>query len=297
MQKITVLCAVLALGLAACSEGPTEQSSAPAEPVFSHGGGGAHLVVEDQASCEALTGGGLTFTWTLVIEPFCVITGTGVLTAVGDQIIFRTVVQNDGYVTNNGDLINTDDWLNHNRFVNNGTLTGEEGWHDQLGGSTDNYGSFSVEPGGGHSVTGISGVSTFNNYGTYTLGDILSIRDGGIFNNFCGSTFTIEPGGSLSRDPVTTVPCTPEEEVALLDDMVTDLEDAGVLNTGNANSLHRQLAHALEKIERGQTHAAIQILMAFVQHVEGLISDGQLTIAEGQPLIDAANALIADLSA
>ena len=54
----------------------------------------------------------------------------------------------------------------------------------------------------------------------------------------------------------------------------------------------RKLNAALGQLDRGNEDAAINQLMAFINQVNDFISMGTLTSVEGQPLIDAANAII-----
>ena len=71
----------------------------------------------------------------------------------------------------------------------------------------------------------------------------------------------------------------------------------GTLNSGEGNSLSKQLAAARKKIDNGQCSVAISILNAFITHVGDFVDAGKLSAAEGQSLIDQANILIAQCSA
>ena len=73
---------------------------------------------------------------------------------------------------------------------------------------------------------------------------------------------------------------------------VADLITAGVLNQGQANSLIVKCEAAFRALDRGNTTAAINQLNAFINEVAAFINAGILSPAEGQALIDAAQAII-----
>ena len=100
------------------------------------------------------------------------------------------------------------------------------------------------------------------------------------------------PGNNTSTD-TTPVDLSPQDRLESLDQAVTDLE--GILNKGNANALHKKLAQALKKLDRGQVHVSINLLNAFINQVHDLIAAGKLSHLQGQPLIDAATMIITEL--
>ena len=117
---------------------------------------------------------------------------------------------------------------------------------------------------------------------------------------------------------------TPSAQIEALVEDVNALESGGALTSGQANSLTAQLDAALalapnnqvqavgsslapnnqiqatdntvRRLE-GRTKAATNILRAFVRHVAGFVRVGVLSVTEGQPLIGAAQSIIADLLA
>jgi len=89
---------------------------------------------------------------------------------------------------------------------------------------------------------------------------------------------------------------TPILEAAGIAPLIAALESSGALNEGEANSLASKLRNAIAKLDEGKTNTAAAMLNAFVNQVSSLISDGVLTPSEGQPLIDAARAVIARLA-
>jgi hypothetical protein len=68
------------------------------------------------------------------------------------------------------------------------------------------------------------------------------------------------------------------------------------LNRGLNGSLMFKLDQAIEKLEDGKTQAACNLLLSFINDVQGLINGGVLTASEGQALIDMANDIKADLN-
>jgi hypothetical protein len=74
-------------------------------------------------------------------------------------------------------------------------------------------------------------------------------------------------------------------------------DGTGTLNKGQTNSLLVSLDVVLKKLESGQNHVALNNLGAFIDKVELFIADGVLTGEEGQPLIDAAEQIIAAIEA
>jgi probable HAF family extracellular repeat protein len=87
---------------------------------------------------------------------------------------------------------------------------------------------------------------------------------------------------------------TPRQGIATLSDQVNALPP-GTLSNGQLNTLNSYLDMAFQKIG-DNVPAAIRQLQSFVSQVDDLINTGDLTAAQGQPLIDTANAIIAALS-
>ena len=132
-------------------------------------------------------------------------------------------------------------------------------------------------------------------------------------------TFT---GGAWMYRPAASVP--PSAQISALVEDVNALESGGTLTGGQANGLTAQLDAALALLPstqvqaaggtlastnqiqatdntarrlEGQTKTAANILSAFVRHVAGFVRVGVLSVTEGQPLIGAAQSIIADLLA
>lgn len=78
-------------------------------------------------------------------------------------------------------------------------------------------------------------------------------------------------------------------------DQVNALVDDGSINNGQGTSLINKIENALEQAAKGKADQAIKKLNDFIDQVTGLIGSGLLTPEQGQPLIDAANAMIVEL--
>jgi hypothetical protein len=74
---------------------------------------------------------------------------------------------------------------------------------------------------------------------------------------------------------------------------VQALVSSGVLNNGQGNALLVKLQHTAQDLDSGQVTAGVNDLQAFVNEVNDFVSEGLLTGAKGQLLIDEANAVIA----
>jgi predicted extracellular nuclease len=99
------------------------------------------------------------------------------------------------------------------------------------------------------------------------------------------------------HDPVIVgLSMTTQAEVGEIMDEVRLLVDAGILNKGQGNALSMTLGTAIASLDKGNVNPSRNRLNAFTNQVEAFIRVGILSEAEGQPLIDAANALIDVLS-
>jgi hypothetical protein len=84
---------------------------------------------------------------------------------------------------------------------------------------------------------------------------------------------------------------TPQGALSGLMDDVTVLQEDGKLNGGNANALIAKLSAALQSLNQGNSKPACNQIQAFINQVNSLMAGGTLTAAQGQALIDAANAI------
>jgi large repetitive protein len=124
---------------------------------------------------------------------------------------------------------------------------------------------------------------TYTASGTFVVTVIVADDDG-------------DAGTSHASVVVEAAAQTPEEQIAALSNLVNDLQASGVLSPPNSNSLGSSLDGALSKLAGGDVAGAINNLQTFVKKVEGLVKTGRMTQEEAQPLLDAANALLAQLS-
>jgi len=82
---------------------------------------------------------------------------------------------------------------------------------------------------------------------------------------------------------------------SLLRAQIDQLIAGGSLSRGQGNALLTKLRAADKKIEQGKPGVAIFLLRALIHQVSKFVDTGILALEEGQPLIDAANQLIASL--
>ncbi len=90
---------------------------------------------------------------------------------------------------------------------------------------------------------------------------------------------------------------TPEELIADLLAEITTLVSTGALSADAAEGLIAKLEAAAKKLAAGKTKTAVNVLGAFINQAEAFVNSGVLTPAEGQQLIDLAQAAIDQLRA
>jgi hypothetical protein len=100
-------------------------------------------------------------------------------------------------------------------------------------------------------------------------------------------TFSVPP-----RTAAVFVQYEPRPAIERLIHEVEQLVVAEVLNQGQGNSLIVKLEGAIKKLDEGKNKSAVNKLNAFINEVISLIEEGVLTPEDGQPLIDAANSII-----
>ena len=86
------------------------------------------------------------------------------------------------------------------------------------------------------------------------------------------------------------------QQVTDVRQLVTNLVNIGALLPANGQSLYAKLDSAKAKIAAGNKSGAITDLKAFINQVTTFVKTGKLSAAQGQTLIDAANAIIAQIS-
>jgi hypothetical protein len=113
--------------------------------------------------------------------------------------------------------------------------------------------------------------------------------------SFTVTVTVIDDDGGIGSDTLLVSVLTPRQGMEGLIDDVGELVASGTINSGQGNSLVSKLETAIKQLERGNVRVAINLLEAFINEVNSTISSGVLTPAEGQPLIDQANAIIVAL--
>jgi hypothetical protein len=127
---------------------------------------------------------------------------------------------------------------------------------------------------------GITIPSGIPGHGMNTAGDVVG-------------AFAIDPNGAL--EALVWHVRTPREAVEeIADDVAGLIETAGV-GEGEANALVSKLDAAAARLEKGKPAEAVNVLNAFISQVKAMVRSGRLSEAEGQALIDAARAIIAQL--
>jgi hypothetical protein len=109
-----------------------------------------------------------------------------------------------------------------------------------------------------------------------------------------GCVATDTSGNTSGCSFVVTV-ITPQQDSNLLIGTIQALVNQGVLSQGQGNSLMVKLQGAIQKMDQGNNNAARNQFQAFINEVNLLMGAGTLTAAQGQPLIAAANNLIAHI--
>lgn len=110
------------------------------------------------------------------------------------------------------------------------------------------------------------------------------------------SSTSLQPAYSGGGDAfLLKLAATPQDQISSLQAAVDVLASADWLNQGQDNSLLKQLSIAMRSLSEGKTAAAISQLQDFISEVQSLMNDGTLSQEQGQPMIDAANALIHSL--
>ena len=109
----------------------------------------------------------------------------------------------------------------------------------------------------------------------------------------CSLTVTSDAANASRLDvPITLIVGTPLERINDLIAKIQALHNAGVLNSGQANSLIVKLNAAAKSIQKGKVNTALNQLNAFVNEVNAYMNGGILTPAQGQALLDCVNIII-----
>lgn len=133
--------------------------------------------------------------------------------------------------------------------------------------------SATVDYGDGSGVTALplSGMQ-FTLGHTYTAAGIFTV------------TVRVADDDAVSSRTQTVTVFTPVQGVEQAIALVAQLEAAGRLNRGNANSLTAKLDAAKRQLERGNTTPAVNQLEAFLNELEAMVRSGRLSAADAEPL-------------
>ena len=137
----------------------------------------------------------------------------------------------------------------------------------------DNITSYDWDFDDGNTGSGIEVMHTYSTSGIFTV--TLEVLDADGASDVDHAVVTVQTAAEATQD--------------LIDDV--DGLVPGTLNSGQGNSLTTKLANAIAKLNGGMTTAGCNQLQAFINQVNSFIRNGILTVAQGQPLIDAATAI------
>jgi YVTN family beta-propeller protein len=108
-----------------------------------------------------------------------------------------------------------------------------------------------------------------------------------------GNTVVATLGVGTSPIGVAITPApSPLAQIDQLIAAVQALFNAGTLNRGQENALRGPLERAEKFLDQGRAKQTINQMQGFIANVNGLVSGGVLTRAQGQPMINRANAVI-----
>ncbi len=103
-------------------------------------------------------------------------------------------------------------------------------------------------------------------------------------------------GAEFDKPYILPVPGATGQPPLDINDEIDRLEDAGILNAGQANALRVKLAAAEKSLEKGKKQTAINQLNAFINQVLSLVAEGVLPPEEGELLIGLAEDIILAIS-
>ena len=106
----------------------------------------------------------------------------------------------------------------------------------------------------------------------------------------------VEPQRPLTHDLFTNAVGALGAQIDLLIDQVDALEEDGVINGGQANSLRAKLKAAQKSAANGRVGPTVNQINAFINEVDALMAAGLLSPEEGERLISLAEEIIQSLS-
>ena len=118
--------------------------------------------------------------------------------------------------------------------------------------------------------------------------------------NFSGTdSFTYTANDGQADSNLATVSLTVVSAADQINHLAADVQalvDGGALSGSHGQALTNKLDIAQKQLVKGNTAPAINNLQEVINQVNDFIANGHLTSAQGQPLIDAANAIINSVS-
>jgi len=154
------------------------------------------------------------------------------------------------------------------------------------------------DPSGADTTTGFHYSYDCTNDGSFELSDTAATSYACVYpasGAFTSRGRIQDKDGGFTDYTVQITVLTPREGTEGLIVQVHSLIARGALSQGRGNALIAKLDGAIKQLEKGKTKTAVNELQAFINQVNAMINSGVLSPAEGQPLIDAANAIIAAL--
>ncbi|MCE7980091.1 MAG: hypothetical protein DYG89_02770 [Caldilinea sp. CFX5] len=111
-------------------------------------------------------------------------------------------------------------------------------------------------------------------------------------------TYQAKAGQATSNVATVTITVpTATERIDILSGAIQQLMTTGVLNQGQGNALLTKLTNARREVARCKMKQATKMLDVFNKHVTDLLAAGVLTPEGGQPLLAAANVIMAQVQA
>jgi hypothetical protein len=209
-----------------------------------------------------------------------------------DALTFLTSIYEDLYIINNPLLTNLDGFINLTSLGGDLIIENNPILTDLDGLSVSSLSSIGkdLKINNNITLTNLNGLSEL----TYVGGDIL-LTNNPLLTDFSGLYPVLNIGGvagSITIEGNGTNPAATEILFVGLNEKIEQLHSTGLLNEGQSVSLIIRLEEAIQKLNRGKTKTAINILNSIINQVNSFITEGILTEAEGREIISPLNEII-----